>query len=201
MRQNSLVKKPDQKERRALIVGLGIMGGIAFLLLSLRMMAYLPGPFGKTFSFFAHIFGTPLLMEPALFTVGLLSILILNHRRLKKEGPECVYLETVESPEAAELDPASRSVIYEDKSQPPSGDEMAATIEGFLELEDYPEAVRQLLLVPTEIKDSERFLGIRLRLALHNDDPNQVRGVAKALREIDPEHVLLKQIPNLGLRA
>lgn len=131
-------------------------------------------------------------MEPTLFLTALMTILVLNHHRRQKEGPDLVYLETVDSPDADKLPPHSRSVTYAEKPQPLSGNEMVATIEGAAAMEDHKEVLRLMLELPPELKESEEILAVRLQLARSNNDPNSIRGLTRKLKALNPEHPALQ---------
>lgn len=182
----------DQEQRSALRAGFLILLGFAAFIIIIWVCGYLPGPIGRTFSLFTGYLWTPTIMEPTLFLLALMSILVLNHHRRKKAGPELVYLETVEGPEAANLPEHVRSVTFAEKPQPPSNDAMVAAIEGAAEMGDHKEALRLMLELPQELLESEEIVAVRLQLARNNKDPNHIRGLTRKLRELSPGHPLLK---------
>jgi len=182
----------DSDEKTSLKVGMSIILGFAILIVTLWACGYLPGTVGRTFSLITGFLWTPLIMEPTLFTLGLFAILILNHHRRTKNGSELVYLESVDGPDAEKLPAESRSAIFEEKPHPPSGEELVATIEGAAALGDHKEALRLMLELPEELLESEEILAVRLQFAKNNNDPNHIRGLSRKLREVNPEHPLLK---------
>ncbi len=185
--------KPDREQLSALRVGAMILAGFAGFIILIWVLGYLHGTVGRTFSLITGFLWTPTIMEPTLFLLGLFTILILNHHRRQKDGPELVYLESVIGPDAQNLPEHSRSATFVEKPQPPSGDDMIATIEGALELNDLKQFSRLLLELPPEALESEGAIAIRLRLARNNHDPNNIRGLTKKLRTINPDHPLLKE--------
>ncbi|MEM9079650.1 MAG: hypothetical protein AAGC74_03050 [Verrucomicrobiota bacterium] len=184
---------PDKQQRSSLWVGFGIILFFAAALALMWAATYLPGPVGRTFGLLTGMLWTPTIMEPTLLLAGLMAILILNHHRRKTEGPELVYLETVDGPDANLLPEQARSATFPEKPQPPSGDEMIDTIEGALELNDHDQVTRLLLELPQDLLECERILAVRLQLAHANQDPNHIRGLSKKLRELNPKHPLLKR--------
>lgn len=157
------------------------------LYLLIFLLGFLPKPIGIVFALIRGWLMTPLIMEPLLFIMGLFAILILNDYRRRKVGPELVYLEAVEGPEATRLPAGSRSVTFTEEPAKPSGDEMLAAIEGALDMNDDDLAARLLFELSPEELESREVLQQRLRLAHLRSDPNQVRGVLAKLRELDKQ--------------
>ncbi len=184
--------KLDQEQRTSLRVGGSILLGFAAFIIVIWVCGYLPGPIGRTFSLITGFLWTPTIMEPTLFLLALMSILVLNHHRRKKDGPDLVYLETVEGPEGNELPEGSRSATFEEKPQPRSGEEMVAAIEGAAEMGDHKEVLRMMLDLPEELLESEPLLAVRLQLARNNSDPNHIRGLSRKLRALNPAHPALR---------
>ncbi|MDQ8192222.1 hypothetical protein [Roseibacillus persicicus] len=181
----------DREQQVALRVGSMILLGFAGFIVFIWVCGYLPGTIGRTFSLITGFLWTPLIMEPTLALMALMIILVLNHHRRKKEGPELVYLETVDGPEAKQLPPHSRSAAFSEEPQPPSGDEMVATIEGMMAVGDQKEAQRLMLELPSDLLESEEIVAVRLQMAQANSDPNHIRGLSRKLRELNPDHPLL----------
>ena len=182
----------DKEQRSALRAGTLILLGFAAFIVTIWVCGYLPGVIGRTFSLITGFLWTPTIMEPTLFLLALMSILVLNHHRRKKEGEELVYLETIDGPEASKLPAHSRSATFSEEPQPPSGEEMIATIEGTAALGDHKETLRLMLQLPPDLLESEEILAVRLQLAQANSDPNHIRGISRKLRELNSEHPLLK---------
>lgn len=182
----------DREQRSALRVGSLILLGFAGFIILIWCCGYLPGPVGRTFSLITGFLWTPTIMEPTLFLMALMSILVLNHHRRKKDGPELVYLETVEGPDAEKLPAHSRSATYAKKPQAPSGNEMVAAIEGAAAMKDHQEVLRMMLELPDDLLESEEILAVRLQLALANNDPNHTRGLSRKLRSLNPTHPSLR---------
>ncbi len=187
---------PDKEQRAALRAGGLILLGFAGFIIVIWICGYLPGPVGRTFSLLTGFLWTPTVMEPTLFLMALMAILILNHHRRKKDGPELVYLETVNGPDAQNLPPHSRSATFTEEPQPASYQETVATIEGAAAISDHKEALRLMLELPSDLLESEEILAVRLQIAHANNDPNHTRGLSRKLREINPDHPLLKKNPN-----
>lgn len=185
------MKTFDREQQSALKVGSTILLGFAGFIILIWICGYLPGTVGRTFSLITGFLWTPLIMEPTLFVMALMIILVLNHHRRKKDGPELVYLEAVEGPEAAMLPARSRSATFLEKPQPPSGEEMVALIEGTAAMGEHKEVLRLMLELPDELLDSEEIVAVRLQLAQANSDPNHIRGLSRKLRELNPDHPLL----------
>ena len=186
------MQRENSDDRKAFKVGAGIILGFSAFFIILWACSFLPGTIGRTFSLFTGFLWTPLIMEPTIFPLGLFSILILNHYRRSKDTPEFVYLESVEGPEAQDLPSNSRSVTFQEAPQPPSSEDLIATIEGAAALGERKEALRLMLELPEELLESEEVLAIRLQFAKDNKDPNHIRGLSRKLRELNPEHPELK---------
>lgn len=174
------VNLSDSSDRKAFKVGSAIILGFSCFIVVLWAGGYLPGPVGSTFSLITGFLWTPTIMEPTLFLMGLFSILILNHHRRTKNGPECIVLEGQAQADSGAL------------PQPPSGDDLVATIEGTAALGDHKEALRLMRELPEELLESEEILAVRLQFAHENRDPNHIRGISRKLREVNPEHPLLQ---------
>ena len=86
--------KLDKEQSSALRAGSFILLGFSAFIITIWACGYLPGPVGRTFSLFTGFLWTPTIMEPTLFTLALMSILVLNHHRRKKSGSDYVELET-----------------------------------------------------------------------------------------------------------
>jgi hypothetical protein len=183
---------PDTTQRTSLKVGGGMIVAFALGLILIWTLGYLPGTIGRTFNIITGFLWTPLIMEPLFFLTGLFAILILNHYRRERAGPELVYLETVNDPAAAEL--PSRSAVNLEEPQKLSGEELIAAIEGAAEMGDHKEALHLLLELPEERLNTEAIVAIRLKLALANHDPNHVRGLSRQLRALNPKHPLLAKV-------
>lgn len=182
---------PDKEQRTSLFVGASILIGFGAFFVVIWLCSFLPGVLGRTFSLITGFLWTPLVMEPTLFLLALFTILILNSHRRKKAGPELVYLETVDGPDASSLPLNSRSATFLEEPQPLAGDEMVAVVEGSLALNDHKETLRLMLELPPNLLESERILAVRLQLAKANKDPNHIRGLSRKLREVNPKHPLL----------
>lgn len=178
------VKLKDSSDRKAFKVGSAIILGFSAFIVILWACGYLPGSVGRTFSLITGFLWTPTIMEPTLFLMGLFSILILNHHRRTKSGPECVPLE-IES----EVTPGAGPT---EPPQPPSGDEMVATIEGTAALGNHKDTLRLIRGLPEDLLESEEILAVRLQFARDNNDPNNIRGLSRKLRELNPDHPLLQ---------
>ena len=140
----------DKEQRSALRVGSLILLGFAGFIILIWCCGYLPGPLGRTFSLITGFLWTPTIMEPTLFLLALMSILILNHHRRKKEGADLVYLETVDGPDAHKLPEHSRSATFTEEPQPSSGNEIIAAIEGAAAMDDHKEVLRMMLELPED---------------------------------------------------
>ena len=188
------MKTLDKEQRTALRVGSFMLLGFAGFIVTIWVCCYLPGVLGRTFSIITGFLWTPTIMEPSLFLLAFMSILVLNHHRRKKAGDELVYLETIDGPEASTLPAHSRSAVFAEKPQPLSGEEIVATIEGAAAIGDHKETLRLMLQLPPELLESEEILAVRLQLAQANSDPNHIRGLSRKLRELNAAHPLLKQL-------
>ncbi|MGJ8725519.1 MAG: hypothetical protein ACSHYB_13250 [Roseibacillus sp.] len=179
--------KLDKEQSSALRAGSLILLGFSGFIITIWACGYLPGPVGRTFSLFTGFLWTPTIMEPTLFTLALMSILVLNHHRRKKAGSDYVPLEKV-----ADID--SSHLATNSEPQPPSAQEVSAAVEDAADLGDHKDALRLMKGLPPELLESEEFIAIRLQMAQANDDPNHIRGLSKKLRELNPSHPLLKEL-------
>lgn len=178
------VKRNDSSDRKAFKVGSAMILGFSCFIITLWAGGYLPGPVGSTFSLITGFLWTPTIMEPTLFLMGFFSILVLNHHRRTKNGPECILLE---AQSGADPRPVLKAL-----PQPPSSDELMATIEGTAALGDHKETLRLMRELPEELLESEEILAVRLQFAHENSDPNHIRGLSRKLHEVNPEHPLLQ---------
>ena len=174
--------KLDKEQSSALRAGSFILLGFSAFIITIWACGYLPGPVGRTFSLFTGFLWTPTIMEPTLFTLALMSILVLNHHRRKKAGSDYV-----------EVDKGAAHASSNPVPQHPSGEDITAAIEGAAELGDHKDALRLMRGLPTDLLESEEFVAIRLQMARTNDDPNHIRGLSKKLKELNPSHPLLKE--------
>lgn len=183
----------DKEQKSALRAGALILLGFSGFIIFIWCCGYLPGPIGRTFSLITGFLWTPTIMEPTLFLLALMSILVLNHHRRQKEGPDLVYLETVDGPDAHRLPAQSRSATFVEKPEPASGKEMVAVIEGAAAMNDHKEVLRMMLELPSELLESEEILAVRLKLAQANNDPNHKRGLSRKLKALNPDHPQLRE--------
>lgn len=179
----------DLERRKALLVGGGIILAFALGLITLWTLGYVPGIVGTTFSLIAGFLWTPMIMEPVLFTVGLFSILVLNHHRKQKSGDELVLLETTDSSDPSKpTDPNTLEILSHEQFEALTSAIQKAAGDG-----DHKEVKRLMLEIPDAELDSEEVIAIRLQLAIANRDPNHIRGLTRKLRALNPEHVLLQE--------
>jgi hypothetical protein len=193
---SSGVPRPDAEQQTSLKVGGAMIVAFALGLILIWTLGYLPGTIGRTFSLFTGFLWTPLIMEPLFFLTGLFAILILNHYRRQRSGSELIHLET--GPNSSTGESPLRPADFRDELQRPESKHLIATIEGAIEMGDHQEARRLLRELPDDQLDSEAVVAIRLQLAIHNQDPNHVRGLSRKLRELNPEHPLLAKVAAIG---
>lgn len=93
------MKKLDEGEgevsrRRQVLVGLGMILGVALVVVTLLMMwRRVPGFGGETLGMFVGILTTPFLMEGSFLVLGFFLLLVLNTHRRRREGDEFVEYE------------------------------------------------------------------------------------------------------------
>lgn len=178
----------DKEQRSALRAGSLILLGFAGFIIVIWCCGYLPGPVGRTFSLITGFLWTPTIMEPTLFLLALMSILVLNHHRRKKDGPDLIYLEAGDGSEAQNLPERSQATPFDEASQPLSGEEMVATIESTAARSEHKEVLRLMRDLPQDLLECEEILAVRLQLAQANNDPNHIRGLSRKLKAINPQH-------------
>ena len=132
---------PEQK--RALLIGGGLILAAAGLLLLIWLGMFLPGFAGEVFRKMAGFLWTPLILDFSLFILGVILVLSLNWYIRVRKGDECVYLEQVEDPPDG-LPERARSAIFSEEPQPQGLGPKLAAIEGALALNDLSEATSLL---------------------------------------------------------
>lgn len=172
--------KLDKEQRSALRTGSFILLGFSAFIITLWACSYLPGPVGRTFALFTGFLWTPTIMEPTLFTISLMTILVLNHHRKKLAGPDYIELESTDS-------------AHDSNEQEAPPKELINAIQGAATKDDHKEAHRMMAELPPEFLESEEMVAIRLQMAHANNDPNHVRGLSRKLRELNPSHPSLEK--------
>ncbi len=118
---------------------------------------FLPGFVGELCGKMQGLAFTPFFMEFFLIAFGFLVILIINHFRMKWEGSELVYMETVQDPPSS-LDSKSRSIILSERQQ--HEDRMnviLAALEGSITVKDFSQA-NELANEASEIDPHNKML-------------------------------------------
>ncbi len=137
----------DKRQRAAQIAaGAGILaavaGGFCLVLLFWRRV---PGVFGEWLGFMAGWMSTPFLLEGSFLVMGFAIVIWLNHRRMRRDGDEFVYLEEVSGPELPEdLPDHARWAVYREEPLPASEPGLIELAEGAEAIGDHGEALALL---------------------------------------------------------
>ncbi len=178
---------PEQK--RALLIGFGLILVASAILLLIWLGMYLPGFAGEVFRKLAGMMWTPIIIDCSLFLLGVILVLSLNSFIRAKQGDEYVYLEQVDNPPEG-LPDRARSAIFREAPVPQGIEAGLAAIEGALELNDLSEATTLLFELPSDQLEHPEVLALRITLARrkgHNDKANEL---LELLRVKSPRHSL-----------
>ena len=187
---------PEQK--RALLIGGGLILAAAFVLLLVWLGMFLPGFAGEVFRKLAGFLWTPLILDFSLFILGVILVLSLNWYIRVKNGDECVYLEQVVDPPAG-LPERARSAIFKEEPEPQGIGPRLAAIEGALALNDLSEATSLLFELPESHLEDPEVLALRIALARRKEHTAKADQLLQKLMAQAPEHPLCRNEENPGL--
>jgi hypothetical protein len=178
---------PEQK--RALLIGGGVILVAAGLLLLIWLGMFLPGFAGEVFRKLAGFLWTPLILDFSLFILGVILVLSLNWYIRVRKGDECVYLEQVEDPPDG-LPERSRSAIFSEEPEPQGLAPKLAAIEGALALNDLSEATSLLFELPEIHLEDPDVLALRITLARRKEHTDKADLLLQKLMAKSPQHPL-----------
>lgn len=187
---------PEQK--RALLIGGGLILAAAGLLLLIWLGMFLPGFAGEVFRKMAGFLWTPLILDFSLFILGVILVLSLNWYIRVRKGDECVYLEQVEDPPDG-LPERARSAIFSEEPQPQGLGPKLAAIEGALALNDLSEATSLLFELPESHLEDSEVLALRIALARRKEHTGKADRLLQKLMAQSPQHPLCKNEEDPGL--
>ena len=152
------------ERRQQVLAGIGILAGVAGLILLIAYARFLPGVGGEFFARVLGIITTPFLMETSFFILGLMLVMGLNLWRQRRDGDELVYLEEVKDAPASLPDQA-RWAVYQ---EPPLNAETPAAadlLEGAVAIGDHESAVALLATMDDDQRKLPAVMRQRIRLA------------------------------------
>ena len=180
---------PEQK--RALLIGGGLILAAAGLLLLIWLGMFLPGFAGEVFRKMAGFLWTPLILDFSLFILGVILVLSLNWYIRVRKGDECVYLEQVEDPPSG-LPEKARSAIFSEEPEPQGLGPKLAAIEGALALNDLSEATSLLFELPESHLEDSEVLALRIALARRKEHTGKADQLLQKLMIQSPQHPLCR---------
>ena len=180
---------PEQK--RALLIGGGLILAAAGLLMLIWLGMFLPGFAGEVFRKMAGFLWTPLILDFSLFILGVILVLSLNWYIRVRKGDECVYLEQVEDPPDG-LPERARSAIFSEEPQPQGLGPKLAAIEGALALNDLSEATSLLFELPESHLEDSEVLALRIALARRKEHTGKADQLLQKLMIQSPQHPLCR---------
>ncbi|HCQ39528.1 MAG TPA: hypothetical protein DIV39_10270 [Verrucomicrobiales bacterium] len=180
---------PEQK--RALLIGGGVILVAAGLLLLIWLGMFLPGFAGEVFRKLAGFLWTPLILDFSLFILGVILVLSLNWYIRVRKGDECVYLEQVEDPPDG-LPERARSAIFSEEPEPQGLAPKLAAIEGALTLNDLSEATSLLFELPESHLEDPDVLALRITLARRKEHTDRAELLLQKLMAKSPQHPLVE---------
>ena len=188
---------PEQK--RALLIGLGLILVVALFLLLVWLGMFLPGFAGEVFRKLAGLLWTPLILDSSLFILGVILVVSMNWYIRRKSGDECVYLEQVENPPYG-LPERARSAIFDEEPESQGIAPNLAAIEGALALDDLSEATSLLFELPPDRLEDPEVLALRIALARRKGHENRARDLWRQLKSQAPQHPLCEngEMPDLS---
>jgi len=178
---------PQQK--RALLIGFGLILAVATILVLIWLGMFLPGFAGEVFRKMAGMMWTPGVLDFSLFLLGIILIFSLNMFIRARKGDEYVYLEQVEDP-PTDLPEEARSAIFHEAPDPESLRPSLAAIEGALELNDLSEATSLLFELPSDQLEEPDVLALRIALAHRKGHHRKADDLLEQLRVKSPQHPL-----------
>lgn len=180
---------PEQK--RALLIGGGLILAAAGLLMLIWLGMFLPGFAGEVFRKMAGFLWTPLILDFSLFILGVILVLSLNWYIRVRKGDECVYLEQVEDPPSG-LPEKARSAIFSEEPEPQGLGPKLAAIEGALALNDLSEATSLLFELPESHLEDSEVLALRIALARRKEHTGKADQLLQKLMIQSPQHPLCR---------
>ena len=180
---------PEQK--RALLIGGGLILAAAGLLMLIWLGMFLPGFAGEVFRKMAGFLWTPLILDFSLFILGVILVLSLNWYIRVRKGDECVYLEQVEDPPNG-LPEKARSAIFSEEPEPQGLGPKLAAIEGALALNDLSEATSLLFELPESHLEDSEVLALRIALARRKEHTGKADQLLQKLMIQSPQHPLCR---------
>ena len=188
---------PEQK--RALLIGLGLILVVALFLLLVWLGMFLPGFAGEVFRKLAGLLWTPLILDSSLFILGVILVVSMNWYIRRKSGDECVYLAQVESPPYG-LPEKARSAIFDEEPESQGIAPNLAAIEGALALDDLSEATSLLFELPPDRLEDSEVLALRIALARRKGHEDRARDLWRQLKSQAPQHPLCEngEMPDLS---
>ncbi|HAT19181.1 MAG: hypothetical protein HRU37_02375 [Roseibacillus sp.] len=188
--QKKAMFTPEQK--RALLIGFGLILAVATLLVLIWLGMFLPGFAGEVFRKLAGMMWTPVVLDLSLFLLGITLILWLNMFIRAREGDEYVYLEQIEAP-PDDLPEEARSAVFREAPEPQGLSPSLAAIEGALELNDLSEATSLLFELPPDQLEEPDVLVLRIALARRKGHHQKADDLLEQLRIRSPRHPLCRQ--------
>lgn len=188
---------PEQK--RALLIGLGLILVVALFLLLVWLGMFLPGFAGEVFRKLAGLLWTPLILDSSLFILGVILVVSMNWYIRRKSGDEYVYLEQVENPPYG-LPERARSAIFDEEPESQGIAPNLAAIEGALALDDLSEATSLLFELPPDRLEDPEVLALRIALARRKGHEDRARDLWRQLKSQAPQHPLCEngEMPDLS---
>lgn len=186
---------PEQK--KALLIGMGVILAAAGLLLLIWLGMFLPGFAGEVFRKLAGFLWTPLILDFSLFILGVILVFSLNWYIRVRKGDECVYLEQVESPPDG-LPERARSAIFKEQPEPQGLAPKLAAIEGALALNDLSEATSLLFELPESHLEDPDILALRIALARRKEHTDKADLLLQKLMAQSPQHPLCENEEKQG---
>jgi hypothetical protein len=151
------------ERKQQVVAGLGVLAGVAGLILLIAFGRFLPGLGGEFFARILGIITTPFLMETSFCILGFVLVMTLNIWRQRRDGDELVYLEEVTDAPASLPDQA-RWAVYREQPLEASPPAAADLLEGALAIGDHASAVE--ILAAMDETDRRRPAIMRQRIAL-----------------------------------
>ncbi|MES2441068.1 MAG: hypothetical protein V4584_18540 [Verrucomicrobiota bacterium] len=125
-------------------IGAGILITLTIVVPGLLLgWRYMPGLLGEWVGTMLGILTTPFFMEATFATLGLVTVISLNHWRIKKDGDEFVYLDQISGPELPQnLPDHAKWAIYRQQPLDAENPSLLAQAEGAFAIGDYTAATQ-----------------------------------------------------------
>ena len=167
--------------KKQILIGALVVGAVGLFIMLISLGRFIPGTVGEFFGVVSGIFSSPFLMEGSLAGLGLLTVLLLNYFRQRREGDELVYLEQITGPEAAGLPDQARWAAYEGKPLKGENPCMVDLLEGAVSADDFEEAAAILSHMTEPQLASADVLRLRVILAQKTGRTDLVARLEKLL--------------------